>query len=1177
MRTNTPLSLFLFLFLTLPALAQTATTTNVSGLVSDQQAHRISAAVVTLREVVTNLERRTLTDAEGRYSFFALPSGQFILKIEAPGFKTTEVHGVNSHVSKSATINVVLEVGEILEATSVIAGRILLQTSDASIGSVLSHSSLQKLPNLTRQTNQLFTLQAATTLTGEFAGARQDQSTVTLDGVDISDNARGEFGRTVIPTPIETIRELRSIVANANATFGRSSGGQFALVTKSGTNEFHGGVYLFHQSDQLAANSWTNNRLGIARPSLLDNRFGFTFGGPLKKGRTFFFVNYEGRRHPDSTTSTRIVPTESYRNGAIKLEFIEKSAAQLKDEDDRGLGVNPKVLEYMRLFPLPNDFTVGDGFNRAGFTFAAAINSSDNFGVIRFDHQFNQRWNANVKVTGSRHLNTTATQVNLLMQQATNQFPSRPLNAVATVTATLSPKLTNEVRASWLRDKLNFENAVPQARIGLNLPIRLDPRYFDDLIDSDAQRARRQTRQLHIAQLADHLTWTSGGHSLQAGANLRHIRSYDFRNDKVYNVLTTPMAEIGGARRIFVPDAQRPLFIPSERYLRALTALLYGAVSQVPVLFVRDAELNLQPLGTGLQTRSTMGAYEFYASDTWRVKPSLTLTYGLTYNWQTPPVEASGKQTVLTYKDSGEWVDYQNYLDTKRGAALRGESWNPDLAFIPLNKTGRRTAFDTDFTNVSPRVSIAWNPALTNKLFGNYHTVIRAGYSLLFDRTNTVQTVTIPTLGLGFSQTQVVTEPQTATGAFWRIGVDGNIPLPMVAAKLNAPIVPEKTLDEIVSVAVDPSIKTPRHHVWDVTIQRELPHDLLLEVGWIGRFGRRLYANGNLNSLPLMFTDPKSGQTLAQAIDGVLRDKQVDRFNLRPQPYFENLYGAGSTDTFALNFRDGRLSFAQQFMADLFVADGWMTGPQLTNVQVQDLWMRTSTARSNYHALFVALHKPFSKGVSFDVNYTLSKSLDNVPGLTQNDMTPYQSSYDPDIDYSPSLFDLRHIFKASGVYSFNRGWYVAGIFSAHSGLPLTVIAGSDGFGGSSVYNTFTGAIPLQKSFVTGVHRDGDGLNFFADPEAVVQSFRPINPALDRRHGRGALRGLSRWNLDWSVGKETRLGERAKITVSVEIFNLFNHVLFNDPKLDPRNYDEFGVLNSQLNSSRRIQLGARIDF
>lgn len=1225
MKALRPLTVLFLIVSPMAVVAQTPATSTIHGAVSDAQGGRVVAALVTLTEVATGAERSAVTDAEGRYGFYALPPGRFKIRIEAPGFRPAEVSEINAELTKVTTVGVRLEVGEVLDTQVVTAGRALLQTADAAVGGVFSVESLRRLPNFTRQANRLFTLQAAAISTGEFAGARQDQNTVTLDGVDVSDHARGEAGRTVIPAPLETIEELRGIVANANATFGRSSGAQLTLVTRSGSSEFHGGAYLFHQNHALAANSWTNNRLGVKRPFLLDNRFGATFGGPLKPERTFFFISYEGRRHPDSATVTRLAPTADFRAGTLKILYgsvlITKDPATIKAEDPRGLGVNPKVLEYLRLYPLPNDFTRGDGHVYAGFTFAVPTSESDDFGLLRLDHRFNGHWQASVKFAANRHLTSDARQVSLLSQSAVASAPQRPRNAVASLTGNFSSGLTNEARFSWLRDRLDFESLPPRDFIGLNLPIRFS--FFDQLVDSDSQRARRQFRHLDIYQWSDTLTWVRGGHNIQAGAHIRRIRSTDFRDDKVYNALTTPVAEIGDASPIYVAGAQRPTsLVPIVSSLVTLTRMLRGEVGQIPALFARDANLNLLPPGAGLLTESMMHAWEFYFSDTWRWRPSLTLTWGLTYNWQSPPVEDSDKQTVLTYRDSGRLVDYRSYLEQKRNAALQGEDWNPDLAFIPVRQAGRRAAFDPDYTNLSPRLSLAWNPAPREgwlaKLMGEYRTALRGGYSLVFDRINTVQTITIPTLGVGFSQTHALISPRNAAGQAFRIGIDGPLPLPSVPARLDAPIVPARTLEEIVSLTIDPKIRVPRNHIVDFTIQRELPGQMSLEAGWIGRFGRRLYANGNLNSTPFMRTDPQSGQSFAQAYDALVAARLANR-PLPTQPYFENLYGAGTTSRFFTTL--SRVSFFQQFKLDLCVqrrGDGRdlgllcsaAQGPILTNLQVQDLWVRNSTARSNYHALFLSLQRRVAGGLILDLNYTLSKSLDNAPGLTQNDLTPYQSSFDPDIDYTPSPFDIRHLFNATFVYSLpfgsrissgdrrlNRvigGWFVAGVFTAQSGLPLTVIAGSDGFGGSSVHDTSTGAIPLQNSlYDKGAHRitvkqggvgsngnsssKGSGLNLFADPELVFNNFRPALLSQDRRHGRGALRGLARWNLDWTIGKETKLTERVRFTISCDFFNLFNHIIFNNPPLSLNSPKEFGALSSQFNSPRRVQLGARFDF
>ncbi len=1243
-------SFFLLALLSLTAAAQTSATSTISGTVTDPQGSVIAAATVTLIEVATNQERAAVTDAAGRYSFYALNPGRYRVKIEAPGFKPTEVKDVMAEVSKVATINVAIELGEILIVQNIVAGaQSQLQTADASVGGVFSQESLQKLPNASRQANTLFNLQPAATASGEFAGARQDQSTVTLDGVDVSDNVRGEQGRTIIPAPLESLQEFRSIVVNANATFGRSSGGQFALVTRSGGNEFHGSSYFYHQDSALAANSWTNNRLGIRRPFLLDNRFGGALGGPIVKDKTFFFAHYEGRRNPDSATITRLVPTESFRNGTLRYEDYDFDArkyviktltpADLKADDPRGLGVNPKILDYLRLFPLPNDFSQGNGLNRAGFTFAYPTLTSDNFGLLRLDHEFNQRWNANAKFAANRRLETNATQVDLLRKTATVNSPQRPRNLTATLIGVLTPHLTNEARFSWLHDRRSLETLAPRPFAGLDVALNIGTGIVldkpDNLIDVEPLRARSQARTLNIYQWSDTLTWVKDGHNLQTGANIRRIRSVDFRNDKVANALTTPVAELGGAAlRITVPGAQRPGFQFLNPELEELKRILWGQVSQVSLLYTRDANLNLLPPGAGLRTKSTLRAWEFYFSDTWRWRPSLTLTYGLTYNWQEPPVEDEGKQTLLTFKETGQPVNYRQYMQDKLNAANEGRVYNPELAFVPIRQSGRKTAFNTDFSNLSPRLSVAWNPAFKagwlGRLFGEQRTVVRGGYALVFDRTNTVQTINIPTLGLGFSQTAVRRFPFDQP---FRLGIDGPVPLPSVPAKLTAPITPIANLEEIVSFSVDPFIKTPRNHVVDFTLQRELPGNLLLEAGYIGRFGRRLYANGNLNSAPFMQRDPRSGQTFAEAYDIILAARR--RFlDVAPQPYFENLYGKGSTRY--INSLNGHVSSLQQFNLDACAAnakgqtfsfpffcllpDG-ARAPVFTNLQVQDLWMRTSNAESNYHAAFVSLRQQYSRGLTFDLNYTFSRSLDNVPGLTQNDLTPYQSSFYPEIDYGPSLFDINHLFKFSGVYALPfgqgrrlsarnakldkliSGWFTAGIFTAQSGLPLTVILGSDGFGGSSVHNTFTGAIPLRRalfdkgvhSIVTGendagqagnpVNRCGEGLepicgtglNLFPNPDLVFRNFRPVLLAADRRHGRGALRGLSRWNLDWTIGKEIRLKEKVRLSLSFDFFNVFNHVIFNDPNLDLRSDFDFGVLNSQFNLPRRIQVGARIEF
>ncbi len=1248
------LLLMLFALTPLAALAQTAATTTVSGTVNDTNGAVVANAAVKLTDVGTNAERTATTNSEGQYSFYAVPPGVFKVTVNAQGFKTKVVTDVQASATIVATVNVTLEIGAVSEVVQVTAGvEAQLQTADASIGSVMDETRLKRLPNVNRQVNTLFALQPAVTPGGQFSGARADQSVIQLDGVDVSDNVIGQTFRTVMPVPIDTVEEFRGTSANANATFGRGAGGQITLVSKSGTNDIHGSGYWYHQDNALNANSWTNNRLALKRPFQLDNRFGGTIGGPIFKNKSFFFVAYEGRRNPSPAQITRFVPTDTLKQGILRFRdasgqvlTFDQSAIRGFDSTANGgrsLGVNPKMLEYLRLYPAPNDFTLGDGLNTAGLVFNAPLKTRNDFGLVKIDHKFNEKWNFSGKFQADRVLQNAANQVDLRTLTGTNNFPSRPRNAVATVTSVLAPNITNEARFSWLHDRLGFTVISPQPFVGLNAPINFGGAVVDDIVDVDTQRARNQYRTVNIYQWSDTLTWIKGSHNLQMGGNLRRIRSEDYRDDKVIGSITTPVAEVsttGGF--VTIPATQRPptcggtvttgcLQAADVGRYNTLYAGLLGFVSTVPALITRDANLQLQPLGTGLLTFSTLKAWEFYFQDTWRWRPSLTITYGLNYNWQEPPIEDSGKQTVIVFRGTNELVNYKKYLSDKLAASQAGTVYNPDIAYLPLKAAGRETAYDTDYSNFSPRFSMAWNPSfrsgLFGKLFGDRQTVVRGGYSLVFDRTNTVQTIIVPTLGVGFAQTVSVNGPRNAAGQPYRIGVDGAIPLPTAPQQVQPPIIPAKPFGETLSFSVDPFIKVPRNHVVDFTIQREMPWRMLVEVGYIGRFARQLYINGNLNSAPFFHKDSRSGQTFAQAFDAVaiaLRPGGVGAGALAAQPYFENLYGAGTTrllaTNFAADFINGNVSNIQQTGLDLLSSLGQFgaNAPILTNLQSLDLFVRHSGAVSNYHGMIVTVRKRFSQGVTFDANYTLSKSLDESTTFTQNNVSQYQTSFFPGYDYGPSLFDLRHIFNINGSYELplgkNRfldpgnaalnklvgGWSVSGIFLSHSGFPLSVFQSAQAFGGGAIFGPTAGAIRVNDivngtgvfNGVTGSNnigvtgdpaRRGSGLNLFSSPEQAFNAFRRLEISRDTRDGRGVLRGLNRWFFDLLLSKETKTTEKVNFSLSFDFLNVFNHVIFNDPAPSLQNPAAFGVISSQFTQGapyigpRRVQIGARFDF
>src|SRR5262245_54063591 len=267
---------------------QTATTARITGLVTDQSGAAIPGASVKITNKETRAERNAVTNEGGNYAFPSLEPGDYEVSVAAQGFRKKIVSSVAAQVSKSINVDLSLEPGGAQEQVTISAGgEGRLVKDDSSIGNVIDTDRITRLPTANRQATDLLNLQPGVTTGGEVTGARADQNTFNLDGIDVSDNVIGLPYRTVIPVTTESIDELRVTVANPNATFGRSAGGQVTLVTKRGTNQWHGSLYEYHQNTVLNANAWDNNRIGLAKPPVIDNRFGGSVGGPIWKDKVF--------------------------------------------------------------------------------------------------------------------------------------------------------------------------------------------------------------------------------------------------------------------------------------------------------------------------------------------------------------------------------------------------------------------------------------------------------------------------------------------------------------------------------------------------------------------------------------------------------------------------------------------------------------------------------------------------------------------------------------------------------------------------------------------------------------------------------------------------------------------------------------------------------------------------
>lgn len=1299
------------------AQAQTSASSTIVGTVTDQSNAAIPGAAVKITNVATGASLTTTANDSGQYTFPTVTPGTYTVTVTKSGFKNATVQNLVVDIARSYTVNVPMQVGEVSTSVTVEAGAaVQLETTTAQVGGTVNSMEMDSLPTLNHQATELIMIQPSVSPGTEtfptpqprFSGAIDDQNTYTLDGIDISDNLVGDG--TWVPVNIDSVQELDIGVTNPNATFGRSSGGQLSLLGRHGTNEYHGSVYWYHQNSALNANSWDLNSAGIKKPHLVDNRGGVRFGGPIFKNKTFIFANYELNRFPQTSTFTRTIPTAALRSGTLTFQdcaqgFDAKGnciggnnipynlatsslcgATGTGACDPRHLGISPTVQAFWNLMPTNGNFGgAGDGLNDTGFRGAVSTPLDTDYGVLRLDHNFSDKWRFSGSYTYWRDI-TAGTQISILKGNPSDvsSSPVRDVLVTGQLMTLISPSLTNTFRYGWSRYWQNFQVESPAVTAAqFNLPgtssgltddpfVALNPAegLLSAPIDNSAAGARFQDYFERATQVTDGVDWIKGKHTLEFGTDDRRLPLLNDRADKVVNGITSLVSVLdstdGTGAFLSLPTSDAPpTCAPATLATPAITtncllpgqlsnwnqlyAASLGLIDNTSILAVRDGKLNPLPFGTPLSNNTVENQFYFYGQDVWRVTNSLTLSYGLAYGWQSAPTDTLGRQTILIDATTGKFLTAPQYLQNKMSAALQGQIFNPQTGYVPVN-IAHHPVFSTDWGDVAPRVSVAWNPSFGDGILGRFlgdkKTVIRAGYSLVYDRESTIETVVIPMLGVGFGQTinsilpNCVGNCSNPATTDFRVGQDGAIPLPTVPA-ISTPVVPTTPFGEILSFQDDPNFKVGRATNLDLDVQRELPHNLLLEVGYIGHRGSRLPSSVDINNSPYFFVDSASKQSFAQAFDAVTAALQAGQ-KPAAQPFFENqLPGfaaaqaagpngnpacAGASNTACLastpNF------FLNGLTQSLFqTMDLYRFGQGLQpydNLQTVLSELRTYVGTSTYSGLAVSLTKKTSAGLTLQANYTLSKSLDQ--GLVnQNNAGYYLNSFLKNASYGPSIYDRRHLITGDFVYQlpigaghrfhFNNGfdralsgWYWSGIFEAYSGLPTTVSESSEVWGVSSIIGAGVPAIPTVASSrlranlhsgVTGSNgigtatdpaNGGTGLNIFSDPAAAFADFRNIKLTTDGRDGSAnPFYGMGMWNFDMGVGKTTKIHEKITMGFSAQFLNVFNNVNFQTPGqastgfLGLQSKTTFGEITNSFipanrtNSARWIELGLRVSF
>lgn len=1226
-------------------------TTSVRGRVIDPSGASIPRAEVRLKRVDTNVVRTGLTNNEGAYELLQLAPGAYTLTVTAAGFAVAERNDLTLLVNLPATVDFQLQVAGSTQTVEVMgAGAPLVNSTDATLGNVFETRQVEQLPIEARNVVELLSLQAgvlflgnrvdqgADTRSGAVNGARSDQSNVTLDGVDVNDQNNGFAFTSVLRNTQDSVEEFRVTTSNANADSGRSSGAQVALVTKSGTNGFHGSLYEYNRNTNLAANEYFLKASELAaglpneRSKLIRNVFGASVGGPVRKNRLFFFLNYEGRRDREAASVARTVPTESMRQGFLLYQnagggTTTLTPGQIRQMDPLGIGENQAVLSLLQGYPSPNDPTLGDGLNTSGFRFAANEKRKFDTYIARIDY--------NLTANG-RHTLFWRGNLQNDNQGGAPQFPGQPPSSVllddskgfaAGYTAVLSPNKVNTFRWGFTR------------QAGANSGISQQPEVTLAGLDSPVSFSRSNQFRVPVHNLVDDFSWTKSSHTLQFGANMRFIDNF---RSNYYNSFPSANINLGWLLNSGIANRNVPFDPALEGYTPVsdgfgreydnILMTLVGMVTEGNAVYNYDKTGTPLAFGSPLVRDFKWNEYEAYAQDSWKITRNLTLTYGLRWTLLQPPYETHGNQvgpcvlngSSCTPLSLTDWLNTSARQGDTGGAAINA----PHISFAPNGQANGRAPFwNWDDHDFAPRVAVAWAPDFgggwLSRIFGaKGKTSIRGGYSLVYDHFGAATVNSYDSAGSYGLTSQVSNVPGSVTvSSAPRFTSLTDIPtglLPSAPAG-GFPATPSSDAFAI-SWGMDSSMRTPYAHAVDFSISRELSKDLVLDLAYVGRFSRRLPEQEDV-AMPLNLVDPKSKTdyfTAATQLAKMARSG-VDVSQAQPIPYFENLFGAlGGT-----NFGSGPLSATQvvysQFLNNignetyaLFQLDlpDSETGAGLNvpghsypsyrfyHDQYSALYTWRTFGTASYNAFQVTLHKRFSRGLQGDFNYTWSKSMDwtsqaeRIPTSGGNNGAQIINTWNPTQLRGVSDYDTPHQINANWIYelpfgrgrqfgaNLNRwlnavlgGWQLNGLFRWTSGLPFSIDEGSTWPTNWDIegWGQFVG--PLSSADL----KRGQGPNAFANPQGVFNAFRIDYPG--ESGTRNPLRGDGYFGLDAGIAKVFQPTERVKVRFRWDVFNVTNSVRFDVASIGNR-LDQpttFGAYTQTLTNPRVVQVALRVEF
>jgi hypothetical protein len=1236
-----------------PLIQAQVVASGMTGVVTDASGAVVPGVVVTLTNKTTGLTFTQTTNAAGLYRFSDIPPGQGYEAIfKGPSFAPVDIKNIYLTVATIRTQDASLTPGSSTEVEVTASNsEVTIDTTDATVGNTFDVKQLNNLPVQQRNDpTALFTMQPGVTDTASVAGARSDQNNITLDGLDVNDFVTGGSSQTasgitqgfsiVGHAPVDSVEEFRGTVAGLGAAAGPSSGGQFQLVTKSGTNSFHGNINEYHRDPLLVANSWFSNNASpiVPRNHLIQNQFGGNIGGPILKNKLFFFFDYNNSRVISSILQQRAVPLDSLRSGNVGYNNASGAVtyltpAQIKALDPQGIGEDTNwVAAFNSRFPHSNSSILGDGINSGGFSFNAPDNDYETNYVGRGDYNLTDKMKIFARFTIARE-NAIINPNEFAGDPATNPFVDRTYAFVIGHTWVIGANKTNQFFLGETVEKYAYPNDYNPA----------GSTYFtfgdgaDNAIASGFYlQPSSQARRVPIPVIGDDFTWTKGNHTLQMGGTFKDILAHT-TNVADYNTteiglggylfsLCGPTPGDCGYTGVTPNPSLRPSSIDPSNTLPydEAFAFMLARVANVQSDYNFNAAGKVLPQLTGDQRFYRNYQTQLYVSDTWKALPSLSLSFGLNYQFFSVPYETRGLEST-------EPFTFDQYFSARVSQSALAETGPQAVPLITYYLGGKANngppLYQPEYKDLAPRFGFAFNPGFDKK------SVFNGSVGVVYDRTVIAAIQAIQDVdSYLFQQTKPTPEgvqnnPYASVKQDPRLDKNNGIStVPLTPPATPTPPYQPFTVAGMpnglqnglaFNATIDPSLKTPYSISFNAGWQRSLPKDMIVKLSYVGREGRRLLAQADANQI-IDFPDTVSGQLLSQAFAAVTKQVRagVSPSAVTPQPFFKNVIpaGTGVAAGFANNTQylvAGNSGFVRNGdFGDFVQAISSVAPPNVGSAaQFSENTFYTNKGFSSYNAMLLTLQRNLSHGLQYDFNYTFAHSIDNVSffansegdtgiggvGLVCDVLRPRECRADSDFDErqyitADATYELpvgRHrALLADSPLWVNEiigGWDISGVTAWHTGQAWGTA--SNAYDASYSNDAPAIFIGSNKSVISPhvTKLKGGGVSIFSNAKAAAASYEgPIGFQIGPRN---SLHGPHFFDADLGLAKTFPIvGERLNFKFRADAFNAFNHPNFGLPLenafngYDQQDYQQgssFGKISYTVSPSGNTNNGARV--